>query len=114
MQKAFESTVEASEKNDNFDLIQLTKDLLFHQKQKDSEQKIQQLESQHIKDIADMNTYLGDGDTLKKKREQVLELDLEFEDFTENDSFDNDDSENTLDDADVDSFSELEDEVNRQ
>jgi hypothetical protein len=38
-----------------------------------------------------MNKFSGDGNTLKRKREQILdELDLEMDDLTDNESSDDD------------------------
>ena len=108
IKKAFKSTVEA----DDVDLIKITKDLLIHQKQKEVSERLAQLESEHILEISEMNKLTGDGNTLKRKREQILdELDLEMDDFTDNES--SDDDYNVEDDDDDDSVDELLNEVER-
>ena len=108
IKKAFKSTVEA----DDVDLIKITKDLLIHQKQKEVSERLAQLESEHILEISEMNKFTGDGNTLKRKREQILdELDLEMDDFTDNES--SDDDYNVEDDDDDDSVDELLNEVER-
>jgi hypothetical protein len=59
-----------------------------------------------------MNKFTGDGNTLKRKREQILdELDLEIDDLTDNES--SDDDSNVEDDDDDDSVDELLNEVER-
>ena len=104
---AFKSTVEA----DDVDLIKITKDLLIHQKQKEVSERLAQLESEHILEISEMNKFTGDGNTLKRKREQILnELDLEMDDFTDNESSDDD---YNVEDDDDDSVDELLNEVER-
>jgi hypothetical protein len=106
IKKAFKSTVEA----EDVDLIKITKDLLIHQKQKDVSERLAQLESEHILEISEMNKFTGDGNTLKRKREQILdELDLEIDDLTDNES--SDDDSNVEDDDD--SVDELLNEVER-
>ena len=108
IKKAFKSTVEA----DDVDLIKITKDLRIHQKQKEVSERLAQLESEHILEISEMNKFTGDGNTLKRKREQILdELDLEMDDFTDNES--SDDDYNVEDDDDDDSVDELLNEVER-
>jgi len=108
IKKAFKSTVEA----DDVDLIKITKDLLIHQKQKEVSERLAQLESEHILEISEMNKFTGDGNTLKRKREQILdELDPEMDDFTDNES--SDDDYNVEDDDDDDSVDELLNEVER-
>ena len=107
IKKAFKSTVEA----DDVDLIKITKDLLIHQKQKEVSERLAQLESEHILEISEMNKFTGDGNTLKRKREQILdELDLEMDDFTDNESSDDD---YNVEDDDDDSVDELLNEVER-
>jgi vacuolar-type H+-ATPase subunit F/Vma7 len=107
IKKAFKSTVEA----DDVDLIKITKDLLIHQNHKDVSERLAQLESEHILEISEMNKFTGDGNTLKRKREQILdELDLEMDDLTDNESSDDD---SYFEDDDDDSVDELLNEVER-
>ena len=107
IKKAFKSTVEA----EDVDLIKITKDLLIHQKQKDVSERLAQLESEHILEISEMNKFTGDGNTLKRKREQILdELDLEIDDLTDNESSDDD---SNVEDDDDNSVDELLNEVER-
>lgn len=58
-----------------------------------------------------MNKFTGEGYTLKRKREQILhELDLEMDNFTDNESSDDD---SNVEDDDDDSVDELLNEVER-
>jgi hypothetical protein len=107
IKKTFKSTVEA----DDVDLIKITKDLLIHQNHKDVSERLAQLESEHILEISEMNKFTGDGNTLKRKREQILdELDLEMDDLTDKESSDDD---SYFEDDDDDSVDELLNEVER-
>ena len=109
IKKAFKLSVESEEKIDDVNLIKLTKDLLFHQKQKDASEKHAQLELEHITEISEMNKFVGDGNTLKRKRDQVLdELDLQLADFTDNDSSDDDEDDVDTDDSVDDLLVEVE------
>ncbi len=112
IKKAFKSTVKfKSTEADDVDLIKITKDLLIYQNHKDVSERLAQLESEHILEISEMNKFTGDGNTLKRKREQILdELDLEMDDLTDNESSDDD---FYFEDDDDDSVDELLNEVER-
>ena len=103
MKKAFSNTTEATDTNDNrFDIVKLTKELIFQQKQKDIEEKQKELQQQLEKEIEEANKFTG-GDHLKRKRREdiLAEID-EFDDFTDNLSESSDSTDNSLEDADFD------------
>ena len=100
MKKAFGTTHEATENHSEFDIIQLTKDLLFHQKQIEVENK-QKANRDHLeKEIEEANKFTGVGDLKKKRREDVLASVEELEDYTDEPDECDDPNDDTIDDAD--------------
>jgi hypothetical protein len=62
--------------------------------------KLKNLKDEHVKERAEMNKLTDGADTYKRKRDDVLaELDLECDDFTEEDESINEDDD-TIEDAD--------------
>ncbi len=59
IKKAFSDTTEAEEKNGGLNLIELGKDLLLQQKQKDNSEKQKSLEQTLLKEIEEMNKLTG-------------------------------------------------------
>ncbi len=117
MVKAFETETEANEIVGGADIIELTKALLFHQKQQDLKEKEKELLNELNDEITEMNKYIGDvHDRVSKKRNAVMaELDLEYEDFTDTESSgDAEEDDDSINDADEIDFNDLENEINRE
>jgi hypothetical protein len=105
IKKAFSETTEAEDRNGGFNLVQLTKDLLLQQKQRDAVEKQKSIEKSILKEIEDMNRFTGNSGS-KRKRNEILEDLDEFEDTLSELS----DSES---DDDDDDFDVLNNELNR-
>lgn len=101
IKKAFKETIES---NETLELIEMTKALLFEQKQKDLLIKQAGLRENLEKEIDEMNKFTGDSTELsskKRSREQLYADFDEFEDFTDTieSESDNNDSDDSLGDA---------------
>ena len=118
MVKAFGKETEANEIVDGSDIIELTKALLFHQKQQDLKEKEKELLNELNEEISEMNKFIGDANyRVSKKRDAVMaELDLEYDDFTDTESISDatEDVDSINDDEDSEDLNVLENEINKE